>query len=161
MLHLTHLLPAPLHRLGLRVAHATRICWWRLRRPLLVGCRVLAVNPLGEVLLVRHSYGSRSWALPGGGVARGEAPIAAATRELAEETACRLTHPLAIAITRKRWHGALNEVHVIAGHTPDTPRPDGREIVAARCFAPAALPQDISPGLKKDIQAWIRLLALK
>jgi 8-oxo-dGTP pyrophosphatase MutT (NUDIX family) len=37
------------------------------------------------VLLVRHTYGSRLWDLPGGGRHRGEPPIDAARREMREE----------------------------------------------------------------------------
>ena len=161
MFHLIarRLLPAPLHRFALRCAHALRIRWWQLRRPLLEGCRVLAVNPQGEVLLVRHSYGSNRWMLPGGGIAGGETPIAAATRELAEETACTLVRPVEIAVTRSNWHGADNVVHVIAGHTDCTPRADGREILAARCFAPGDLPRDINRGLAEQLPGWLGVTA--
>ena len=153
------LLPAALHRLILRLAHAIRIRWWRIRRPLLPGCRVLAVNPAGEVVLIRHSYGSAKWMLPGGGIARGETPMAAALRELAEETGCRLTCPVEIAITRQVWHGADNVVHVIAGYTDDPPRADNREIAAARCFAPGALPRGISASLAANLPGWLSVLA--
>ena len=47
--------------------------------------RVLVVRG-NEVLLVKSSYGSRRWSLPGGGVDRGESCMSAAVRELAEET---------------------------------------------------------------------------
>jgi 8-oxo-dGTP diphosphatase len=41
----------------------------------------------GEVLLVRHEKGGRSyWLVPGGGVDTGETMVAAAARELVEET---------------------------------------------------------------------------
>ena len=55
-------------------------------------------------------------------------------------------------------HGATNVVHIIAGHTSDTPRADGREIVAARCFPLTSLPHDISPRLAKNLQGWLKLL---
>ena len=45
MLLLTSLaqaLPAPLHRLGLRGAHAVRRLIWKVRRPVVEGVRVLA-----------------------------------------------------------------------------------------------------------------------
>lgn len=45
----------------------------------------------GRILLVRHSYGRRNWELPGGGSLPGEAPDAAARRELEEETGLRLS----------------------------------------------------------------------
>ena len=92
------LVPAPLHRAALRKAHALRKVWWRLRQPLLLGCRVLAFDSEGRVLLIRHSYGSGRWMLPGGGIARGEDPLAAATRELAEETGCALDAPRLFAV---------------------------------------------------------------
>lgn len=37
------------------------------------------------VLLVRHTYGPGTWELPGGGLRRGEEPVAAARREMSEE----------------------------------------------------------------------------
>jgi 8-oxo-dGTP pyrophosphatase MutT (NUDIX family) len=160
MLHLiTNLLPPPLHRLGLRMAHAIRLGWWRTRRPLVIGCRILAVNSNGEVLLVRHSYGSREWMLPGGGLSRGEAPIAAAQRELAEETACTLVDPVEVTVIQRRWQGMTNVQHVIVGHTSDIPRADGREIVTARCFALTALPPDCSPKLAANLAEWLALFA--
>jgi 8-oxo-dGTP pyrophosphatase MutT (NUDIX family) len=158
MLHLiARLLPAPLHRLGLRLVHAIRIGWWQVRRPLVIGCQIVAVNPQGEVLLVRHSYGSPRWMLPGGGLARGETPIAAAIRELAEETACTLLRPVVVAVTRRRWHGTVNLQHVIVGTGSNTPRPDGREILDARWFAVGALPADASPNLAAKLNEWLRL----
>ncbi len=39
-----------------------------------------------KILLVKSSYGSQRWSLPGGGVDRGESCMSAASRELAEET---------------------------------------------------------------------------
>jgi ADP-ribose pyrophosphatase YjhB (NUDIX family) len=38
-----------------------------------------------ELLLVRHTYGPRVWHVPGGGMRRGESPLAAASREMREE----------------------------------------------------------------------------
>lgn len=48
--------------------------------------RVIVINEKMEVLLVRGVISDGKWSLPGGGVARGERPAAAARRELLEET---------------------------------------------------------------------------
>ena len=84
------LLPRSLHRLALRVAHRLRHVWRRLAKPQLRGVSVILRDPEGRVLFVRHTYGPPDWSLPGGGIARGEAPEAAARREMAEELALTL-----------------------------------------------------------------------
>lgn len=48
--------------------------------------RVLVINEKNEVLLVKGVISDGRWSLPGGGIARGEKPVAAARRELHEET---------------------------------------------------------------------------
>jgi len=150
-----HLIPAPAHRLSLRLAHALRKRWWRLARPRLAGCRVLALDAEARVLLVRHSYGPDHWTPPGGGLGRGEDPLEAARRELLEETACRLEMATSIAVIEENLHGAGNSVHVIAGLTRDLPRPDGREIVDAQFFAIDGLPQAISARMRMRLPDWI------
>jgi hypothetical protein len=59
-----HLIPAPLHRAGLRLAHVVRRHWWRLAKVKLNGCRIFAFDEAGRVLLIRHSYGSIQLPLP-------------------------------------------------------------------------------------------------
>jgi len=152
-----HLIPAPVHRTALRLAHALRKRWWRVRAPSLRGCRVLALDRTNRVLLVRHSYGSGAWMPPGGGVGAREAPLAAALRELAEETGCRLDRPVEVGLAAERLHGAGNLVHVIAGRTASTPRIDGREIVEVAFFALDALPGHMPAGLGEDIARWVAI----
>ncbi|HEY0958591.1 MAG TPA: NUDIX domain-containing protein [Novosphingobium sp.] len=150
------LIPPALHRGLFRLAHVLRRCWWRIRKPRLHGCRVLAFDAQGRVLLVRHSYGSGKWMPPGGGIGRSESPITAALRELREETGCALQDAMEIAEVEERLHGAGNRVHVIAGGTRDAPCPDGREIIEARFFAPDALPAEMPAHLAADLPEWIR-----
>ena len=150
-----HLIPAPLHRLALRLAHGVRRRWWRMFQVRLEGCRVLAFDSAGRVLLVRHSYGSGAWLLPGGGIARGEAPLAAAQRELTEETGLILAHARCLAVIDEPLYGTVNRVHLVYGEAQGTLHCDGREVIAARFFDPADWPQDLSPRLAAQIDGWM------
>lgn len=150
-----HLIPALLHRLAYRLAHRLRKVWWRIAKPRLVGCRVLAFDADGRLLLVRHSYGSGKWMTPGGGIARGEDPAAAGARELQEETGCTLDRVRKVARVEEPLSGATNVVYIIAGRSQGTPKPNGHEIVEAQFFAPDALPQDMPPRLRVDLPGWV------
>src|SRR5690606_9795473 len=72
--HMLQLIPPPLHRLLYRLADRLRRQWWKVRRPTRNSVLVVAFDATGRVLLVRHSYGPPVWALPGGGIDRGENP---------------------------------------------------------------------------------------
>jgi 8-oxo-dGTP pyrophosphatase MutT (NUDIX family) len=136
-----HLIPAGLHRAGLRLAHFLRKRWWRMARPSLSGVNVIALDAAGRVLLVRHSYGKGWWTLPGGGLRSGEEPLAAALREFAEELGCTLAAPLSLGMHRGTLHGAPVTRHVFTGQAVGTPRPDGREVAEARFFERSSLPE--------------------
>lgn len=142
----------------LRVVHALRKGWWTLRRPQLTGCRVLALDPAGRILLVRHSYGSGRWMLPGGGLKRGEDPLAAGLRELREETACEIAEGWLLESVSEDLAGARHTVHIVAGRTADRPQPDGREILAAAFFAADALPDPLARHLAGPLLRWHRLV---
>ena len=153
------ILPAPVHRVGLRVAHRIRSQWWRWRKPSLEACRVLALDGEGRVLLVRHSYGSPNWMPPGGGMIPGEDPIRAGIRELGEELGCTLDGARVIDLVTDTLHGAGNRVHIIIGLAQGTPRPDRREITAAQFFALDDLPPDLAPGLRLALPRWLEVVA--
>ncbi|MFC3175319.1 NUDIX domain-containing protein [Novosphingobium bradum] len=155
---LIRLLPAPVHIAGLRLAHAVRRQWWRLGgrlgRPPVRGCRVLVFDAADRLLLIRHSYGAPHWTLPGGGLGRGEDALAAARREVREETACHMAEAVLLGLAGQGAGETLtgrHEVHLVAGWTADAPCADGREIVAAAFFALDALPQPISARLAADL----------
>lgn len=150
-----HLIPAPLHRASLRLAHAVRRRWWRLAKVKLNGCRVLAFDHAGRVLMIRHSYGSGNWMLPGGGIDRGEDPLAAAVRELREECGCQLDQPRLFAVVDEPLYGTVNRVHLVAGLANGTPRGDGREVIELGFFSPARLPQPLSPALAARMAEWL------
>lgn len=151
-----HLIPAPLHRAGYQLAHALRKRWWRLTKIQLQGSRVLAFDEHGHLLLIRHSYGSGNWMLPGGGIARAEDPLAAALRELAEETGLALVGPRCFAVVEEPLYGTTNRVHLFAGTAQGELTIDGREIIEAAFFAPDSLPTSLSPELARGLADWLR-----
>lgn len=142
MLHL--ILPAAVHRLAYRVAHRLRVRWLRWSGHTIHGCSMIARNAEGQVLLVRHSYGTGLWAFPGGGLNAGEEPLAAAMREFTEELRCSVTDPVHLGTLEEDYHGAHNVAHVFGALIAGEPRPDMREIVEARFFAVDDLPQALS-----------------
>ena len=76
-----------LYRMGYRVAYRLLQAWWLVRRPQAHGAAV-AVWQGERLLVVRTSYRPRL-DLPGGGIERAETALAAAVRELREETGLR------------------------------------------------------------------------
>ncbi|MBK1867509.1 NUDIX domain-containing protein [Aestuariivirga sp. YIM B02566] len=58
--------------------------WFRLRRGMTLGVRIVVLDDANRVFLVRHGY-APGWLLPGGGVERGQTFYDAVERELAEE----------------------------------------------------------------------------
>lgn len=146
-----HLLPPALHRLLLRFAHRARHHWRRLAKRPIAGVSVIATDRAGRVLLVRHSYGPGVWALPGGGLARGEAPEAAAARELREELGCGFAGLEQVATIKETISGAPHTAYIFAGQLAGEPHPDGREVVEARFFAVDALPADLGASSRRRI----------
>ena len=126
--------------LGYRAARQ----WWRLTRPDQHGALV-AIWLDGKLLAVRQSY-RRTLSLPGGGVHRGEAPLAAARRELGEEIglavpAERLARAFEVTV---EWDYRRDHVIIFELLLDALPalRIDNREIVAT-CFL---LPEDLLAG---------------
>jgi 8-oxo-dGTP pyrophosphatase MutT (NUDIX family) len=147
-----HLIPAPLHRLLYRAAYRVRASWRRLARPSTCGISVIARDADGRVLLVRHSYGSGRWALPGGGRGRNENPETCARREMREELGCELTDLALFEISYRKIHGASDRSHVFSARIEGEPRPDGREIVEAGWFALDSLPPDLVPTSRLQLE---------
>lgn len=150
-----HLIPRPLHIAALRIAHSIRAVWWSMSSGVTVGCRVLVLDQAERVLLIRHSYGSQRWMMPGGGLKRGEDVLEAAQREVHEEVGITLSPVFELGISDEPLGGGRNHIHMIAGWTEDTPVPDGREVREARFFAAHDLPDYIAARIAGRIPGWI------
>jgi 8-oxo-dGTP diphosphatase len=126
-------------RTAFRVGFPLARTWWRLSRPCHEGALVAVYVGRG-LLLVRPSY-RQGWNLPGGGVRRGEAPEAAARRELLEETGLVAPPLLPACVVRGDWDGRRERVHFFELRLDRLPelKLDNREIIAARLVGPAEL----------------------
>ncbi|MEQ8412659.1 MAG: NUDIX domain-containing protein [Erythrobacter sp.] len=157
MFHLIErVLPAPLHRALLPLAHRLRDAWRRWRGVPIAGCAVVIENDAGEILLLRHSYGPRGWALPGGGIGRGEAPEAAARREIAEELAMDLARLDFAGRIEEVLSGSPHTAYLFAAVSDAPPQPDGREVIEARFFPIDALPEPLGEITRRRLEAWER-----
>jgi len=149
-----HVLPAPLHRALLPLAHLVRHYWRRLRGAPIAGVSVIITNLNGDVLLLKHSYGPEVWGLPGGGLKPGEDPFAAAHREVCEEIGITLARIEAIGVIEEVISGAPHTAHLFAATCDQRPKPDRREIIEARFFPSHSLPEPLGRITRARIEAW-------
>jgi 8-oxo-dGTP pyrophosphatase MutT (NUDIX family) len=135
-------LPVPVRRAAIRCAYAGLRAYWFLFRPRIVGVKCVLVNER-EVLLVRHTYGRRSWDLPGGTVRRRELPVDAARREMEEELGRRIEHWIDLGELFVHTNHHDDNLHLFRADLPDRRIVlDLTELSKAAWFAPDALPAD-------------------
>jgi 8-oxo-dGTP pyrophosphatase MutT (NUDIX family) len=129
-------------RITTRIAHLGFLA----ARPMTLGVRGVAIDTERKVLLVKHSYVA-GWHFPGGGVEPGETCESALARELSEEANIVVEAPTRLhglffnKNVSRRDHVA---VYVVRNFRISGERAPDREILAARFFAPDALPEDAS-----------------
>lgn len=115
----------------------------RLTRGMTLGVRVVATDPQGRVMLVKHTY-LAGWWLPGGGVDRGETTPDAAVRELREETGLVATTPprlISVHSNERFFRGDHVLVFAVDVFTVGDRASHG-EIAEIGWFDPVALPDD-------------------
>jgi 8-oxo-dGTP pyrophosphatase MutT (NUDIX family) len=96
-----------------------------------------------RVLLVRHTYGSRQWDLPGGGRHRGERSIDAARREMHEELGLEIDDWRALGRLRARIERHRQTIDIYGAElSSPTLRLDLGELQIAAWFERDRLPPD-------------------
>ena len=147
-------IPTPLIHRAYRVAFHARRWVRRITGRTQDGASVIAQDLDGQVLLVRHSYGPNGWALPGGGVKRGEQPAIAAARELREETGCAANGIRLLDVVHEQLSYAAHTEHVFTCRVDEVPKADGREIVEARFFPLHSLPEPLLDRTRHRMELW-------
>lgn len=148
------LLPAPLHRALLPLAHSIRHAWRRWRKTPIAGVSVVITNLGGDVLLLKHSYGPAVWGLPGGGLKPGEDPAEAARREVYEELNLTLSAIELVGVIEEVISAAPHTAYLFAAICDQRPSPDRREITEARFFPSHSLPEPLGRITRTRIDAW-------
>ena len=94
-----------------------------------------------DLLLVRSSYRAE-WSFPGGSIRRGEAPEAAARRELIEEIGLFAPALIPAGDVSGTWEGRRDRVHIFELRLGRLPRLklDNREIIGTRLCPPEETP---------------------
>lgn len=108
-----------------------------------VGAMCFIERDDGALLLVRLSYRDR-WGVPGGLLKRGEAPEAAAHREVLEEVGVEIDlvgEPAVVVDATARRVDLAYRARLANGQDPGSARPGSPEIVQARWFPRDALPE--------------------
>jgi 8-oxo-dGTP pyrophosphatase MutT (NUDIX family) len=133
----------------MQLASYGRSAWRRVRRPLLLGTRLLLANGQA-VLLVRQTY-AHGWRLPGGGVKRGETLEQAARREAAEEVGAHLGNLSLLGIYTSFQEGCSDHIAVFVCNEYRLDPVRSPEIEEVRWFAMDALPPETTPATRRRV----------
>ena len=137
-------MPAPRPQ---RLVRSAGALVWRFADPTRVAVPGEPIDPADIEVLMVHRPRYHDWSWPKGKAEHGEPLVAAAVREVEEETGALVT--LGAPLTTQRYRlggGQTKEVHYWVG----TPLPDGD--ASARLRAPAAR----APRTEIDQTAWVR-----
>ncbi|SFG47749.1 ADP-ribose pyrophosphatase YjhB, NUDIX family [Novosphingobium sp. CF614] len=132
-----------------------RLAWLRRFRATVYGCRIIALDEDGRVLLLRQTYGRDCWLAPGGGMRSGEDALETSRRELAEETNCTLVDARLVEELVEDYHGLKNVVQVVVGRVQGAAVADRREVREVAWFDRDALPDALGSMIHEGLERWI------
>jgi 8-oxo-dGTP diphosphatase len=150
--------PAPV----LRVAGKCLRTWWKIRKPVTFGVKVLLIHPddPAQCLIVRHSYSDRTrWGMPGGAYRPGrETPEQAGVREVCEELALTIIEaPTVLGTMITTLEGKRDTVTIVQATPVSAAFVRSPEIAEARWVRAdmAAMPEGepVSRWLQKALSA--------
>jgi 8-oxo-dGTP pyrophosphatase MutT (NUDIX family) len=130
--------------------------YFRIKRPMTLGVRVLAIDAHGHICLVRHTY-TPGWHLPGGGVERGETCLEAAMKEAREEAGLVIApNDLRLVSIHANFANFPGD-HVLLYATSAwtiMATTSAHEIAEFGFYDPNALPAGTTAGTRRRINEW-------
>ena len=137
-------------RAAIRCAYVGLRVYWFLARPKVIGVKCVVTHD-DDVLLVRHTYGHRSWDLPGGTVRRREVPIDAARREMHEELGRGIDDWQELGVLYVNADHHRDNLHLFQAQIADPQLDiDLTELAEARWFRRDELPPDVGRLRRQD-----------
>jgi len=88
--------------------------YWRILKPKTFGVKVI-VEYDNQILMIRNSYGWKSWTFPGGRIEKGEKPVEAARREVLEETGLNLSDLTYVGQIVSTQEGNIDHIDIFYG----------------------------------------------
>jgi 8-oxo-dGTP pyrophosphatase MutT (NUDIX family) len=131
--------------------------YFRLKRPMTLGVRILATNEHGHICLVRHTY-TPGWHLPGGGVERRETCVEAAIKEAREEAGLVIepSHIRLVSVHANFESFPGDHVLVYAATKwAEVPTDNTHEIAEYGFYDPVNLPDATTPGTRRRVSEWL------
>jgi ADP-ribose pyrophosphatase YjhB (NUDIX family) len=126
--------------------------YWSIFQPESLGSAVI-IQFEGEILLVRNSYGSLRWALPGGFAKSNETPEKTARREVYEEVGVRLDNLSKVGSFRRNFYGRKDTVWVFKSWvTTKNTKSESFEIQETSWVKINSLPGNLSPYTKEALK---------
>lgn len=125
----------------------------RVTRGMTLGTRGVVRDANGRILVVRQRY-TNGWIFPGGGVDRGEAPVAALRREVIEETGVRLKGDVVIHglfSNHANFPGDYVAVYIANSFEDDEWKPS-LEITERAFLDPSDIAKDCSASMRRRLE---------
>lgn len=140
-----------LKRLFYKIANPILRIYRFIFRPKTYGVKVI-LRCGGKFLLIRNSYGKKHWTFPGGGIKSGEAPEAAARRELFEEVGVQVPTLKYLGEYHSERYYKKDTVHCYFSETLNFEHQiDNDEVEEAQWFFLPDIPPNRSPAVQTMI----------
>lgn len=137
----------------INLAYRIMRVYWFLVRPITMGARILLIKD-DHIVLVKHSY-QDAWYLPGGGIKRNESLEQAIRREAAEECGAAINQIRFLGIYTNFVDYKNDHISLFLSDDFTLKDKSDHEIEQVALFPIKQLPEKLSPGNRRKIEAYI------